>query len=192
MSKLTKFAENELKIHKSLIDKNDKSIILPYREEILSIIKKFDKQGYDEQGTIFAAKVIGTAIRNLLMEEIISPIIGDDNEWVLVTHTLYQNNRCSNVFKESKDAQPHYLDAIHWRLSDGRLYAGKALDSNNNIIQSKQYINLPFSPHTFIIDVTSKDENNIESDFYIKDQTQLDEVFKYYNRYEVSEQIVQQ
>ena len=117
----------------------------------------------------------------------------------------YQNNRCSALFKDGIESKAYYLDSIVWQGEEkwdtfaGRVY----MDTINfELISSRQYVIFPFKPKTFYIDVLKvpiakevaeiaelhyiEDGNNECYYYQLKDKTQLDEVFKYYDKYELS------
>lgn len=114
----------------------------------------------------------------------ISPIMCTEDEWNEVGDDIYQNNRCSALFKNSKNEEPHYLDAIVWKNQNGNTYTGSALNKSLEKIKSSQNVKIPFVPKTFYIDVIEKEVAPDDYDFYIKDEKQLNEVWKYYKHQE--------
>jgi len=105
----------------------------------------------------------------------------------------YQNLRCSALFKNGKNENPYYIDAVVFQGEDEfDLFTGKVEDVN-----SLQYIkDFPFEPKTFYIDVYkelyNKEKHGKNADIFtisnkdyvyrIKDRKQLEEVYKYYDK----------
>lgn len=174
--------------------------ILPFRTEIFALCEAFGKSGQSGGSAPFVATAISKAVQKLLLQDPISPITGGEAEWVEVGDGLFQNNRCSAVFKDAAN-RPYYLNAIVWKGVEewdtftGRVYLDK---ETTTMVRSKQYIQLPFKPKTFYIDVirvpiTKKEGENKKLHFiqgdnnecyysYIKNPEQLKAVWKYYIR----------
>jgi len=174
-------------------------IIIPFKKEILALCEAFGKSGQSGGSAPYTASAISRAVNKLLLHEPISDITGDECEWVDVTQigydsTMYQNNRCSSLFKNGINSRAHYLDAIVWQGEEehdsftGRVY----IDSNNfELISSSQYVNFPFKPKTFYIDVIKipivkelaesaglhyiEDKSNECYYYVLKDKKQLEE-----------------
>jgi len=133
------------------------------------------------------------------MHEPLGPILCTDDEWSDVSSmggmgdddVTFQNNRCSAVFKKGKDGKPYYLDAIVWKSQNGNTFTGNSiLDSKGRKMKNSQTIKLPFVPKTFYIDVIKTEWADKEETIkqkgggwwtsVIADETQLEEVWKYY------------
>lgn len=69
---------------------------------------------------------------------------------------MYQNSRCSSLFKDGIENEAYYLNAIVWKGEEdfdtftGRVYVD---DANFELIGSSQVVKFPFKPKTFYIDV---------------------------------------
>ena len=181
--------------------------VLPFRDEILALCHKFAKSSHSGGSAPYTAAVISMTLKNLLMYEPLYHITGEESEWNDVGgacggNAVYQNNRCSALFKDGVGSKAHYLDAIVWKGEEeydtftGMVYID---DKDFELISSRQYVKFPFKPKTFYVDVKrvpiSKEEaerrgmHYIEDGFgecyytVVKDTSQLDEVFEYYDRY---------
>jgi len=169
----------------------DKDLIIDKFEKVINdIIDISSKQGHSGTSAHFYANYLSTAIKNVLLFNPLSPITGDESEWVDVNEDSFQNNRIYSIFKDKKTGKCHYLDAIVWKgEKDGDTFTGKVEEVNSSL-----NIKFPFIPKTFYIDVVKvygdKDDDCIvdgDGKYYtykIKDEKQLDEVAEYYTEWE--------
>lgn len=149
------------------------------QENVMDLLSLFATQGHSGSSAPYCVD----CFRKLALFKPLSPIKCDDSEWMESSFSgddHYQNKRLSSVFKEGKDGKPYYIDAIVWCNQKGVTYSGSALNNRGIRIQSRQFIKLPFIPKTFYIDVIEKEIAKDDFEFYIKDETQLKEVFEYY------------
>lgn len=220
MTNTQKFAERELDIlSKSATDPDNRPIIEPFRSEILALCEAFGKSGQSGGSAPYTATALSQAVKKLCLQESICPVTGIDEEWVYVAdmgggknekECVYQNNRCSALFKDS-EGRCWYLDAVIWKEEDGNTYCGNALSKEGTPYHSKQFVkSFPFTPKTFYIDVVKEvlpeswtQEPFIEWDYYdqkvfeetgkkvwqkekykniIKSESQLKKVWKYYDQ----------
>lgn len=204
MSNLKDFAKREFEI---LRQNHPDSVVLGFENEIIKLIDKFGKSGQSGGSAPFYTSVIVKTIKSLLGYETITPITGQDSEWVwedMINREDFdnvQNNRCFALFKRP-DGTAYYLNAIvfqgeeDWNTftsSGGGVYIDESLtQSIGSCLDIKGF---PFVPKTFYIDVvkipiSSEDAESrgisytdINGESYytvLKDKTQLDEVFEYY------------
>jgi len=203
MTNTHKFAKQELDI---LAATTPDAIITPFAKEILALCEAFGNSGQSGGSAPFTASSISQAVKKLMLQEPICDITGHENEWCNVSEMydgsiVFQNSRCSALFKNGIDEKSHYLDAIVWKGVEnwdtftGRVYVD---DKDFELIGSRQYARLPFKPKTFYIDVIrvpitkkeaeSRDMHYIEGNFdecyytILKDPKQLEVVFKYYDK----------
>jgi hypothetical protein len=184
----------------------DSPIILPFKDEILALVDKFGESGQSGGSAPYTSGAISQAVKKLCMQEPICEITGEDEEWndcgEYGDEDTYQNNRCGAIFKKGIKGRAYYIDAIVWKgEEDYDTYLGSVEG-----ISSRQYIKFPFKPKKFYIDVIrvyaplaeieergldyyndsykDKDGNKVESYYYtvIKDKSQLEEVWKYYDK----------
>jgi hypothetical protein len=173
------FAKQEFKqIKRSDTEDNEMQDLI--EGNILELLEVFSKQGHSGSSAPYVVKMFS----KLAMFEPISPIEDLEEEWSDVDGDSYQNKRCSALFKEKETGKCYYLDAIIWREENDSGWNGSALDKSGKKITSRQYVNFPFYPKTFYVDVTSVEEPKDMWEFFIKDESQLEEVFRYYNRFE--------
>jgi len=165
---------------------------------VIELMEVFAKQGHSGM----SASIVRSVFHTLADFKPLGPITGEDKEWNDISdHSpapdglmSYQNKRCSEIFKDGKDGKPYTIGAIVWQGQESwDSFTGRVED-----IGCAHYIKLPFTPKTFRIDVIREpyDESNpkhkasndvVEGNdgkyvYFIKDMSQLDEVFEYYDR----------
>lgn len=183
------------------------AIVLDFEPEILALCEAFGRSGQSGGSAPYTAGAIEAAVKSLLLQETLAPITGEEQEWTDVRWGIqddtpcFQNNRCSALFKEGADAQAHYLYSIVWKGPEkydtftGRVYTPDL----SELISSSQLVkSFPFTPKTFHVDVVYilieeqdaearglhyiKHNDNSCTLSVIKDISQLEEVFEYYNK----------
>lgn len=183
-----KHAESELNI---LVKTVKYPILKPFIPEILALCEKFGKSGQSGGSAPITASVLANSIKKLCLQEPICEITGVDDEWINVTEynaaskdEWYQNKRCGAIFKNGKEGKPYYLDAIIWKNQDGFTYSGSSTLSDGSKVYSRQYIKkFPFAPKTFYIDRVDFEVAKDDWESTVKDEKQLQKVFKYYDRF---------
>lgn len=191
------FAETELDIlTKSATDPENRPIIEEFTPEIIALCKKFSKSGQSGGSAPFTARALSQAIEKLCLQEPIAPLTGADDEWCDITElndgeSMYQNNRCSAVFKDGKDGRAYYIDAIIKETQDGSRWSGwlwlskeDYLTGNKDLmVGGRMFIkSFPFTPKTFYIDVIEEEVAKDDWEMYLKDQKQLEAVYEYYDK----------
>lgn len=191
MSNTYKHAKRELDI---LFKNEPNSYLEEFQNEILALCDKFGKSGQSGGSATFTATDLTETIKKLCLQETITPIYNDENEWNEVAFDvfeIYQNNRCSSIFKNGKYNKAYYLDAIFTRTAQGDISSSSfwlnkedcLIGDINLKIKSYGYIkSFPFKPKTFYIDVIEEEitPNNFEK--WCVDASQLDAVYKYYDK----------
>ena len=176
------FAERELDI---LLKTTEDSAIRDFVPEILALVEKFKDSGQSGGSAPYTAHAISEAVKKLCLHEALCPITGIDEEWNDIAEqngrNMYQNKRCSALFKDGEDDNPYYLDGIVFKGEDiYDSFTGTVED-----ISSSQFIKeFPFVPKTFYIDVYKEILGEDDYIYKIKDRKQLDEVFEYYDKEE--------
>jgi len=157
------------------------------QESVLELIEVFSKQGHSGSSASFCIE----CFRKLALYKPLSPTKCNDSEWTDVGRGTFQNKRLSSVFKDGKEGNPYYIEAIVFRRQNGICFIGGDVKlSNGKSLGSSQFIHLPFTPKTFYIDVIETEwadrEETVEKvgggwwTSRIKDESQLKEVFEYY------------
>jgi hypothetical protein len=112
----------------------------------------------------------------------------DESEWIDVSFRsnepdMFQNKKCSALFKKNNDSRPYYIDAIIWRKQNGETLYGPVFDTYGKRISNSHYIKpLPFYPKSFYIDIVDEEDGS-----YVIKQSQLKEVFEYYDKRDYNE-----
>ena len=77
---------------------------------VLKLLEVFDKEGHSGSSAPYAISLFG----KLAAFEPAAPLTGDDWEWNEVGPGVFQNNRCSHVFKDVSrfDGKPYDIDAV--------------------------------------------------------------------------------
>lgn len=169
MSNLIKHAKVELKLA-GMFD-SDSDYDGELGKAVLELVEVFAKQGHSG----FSAISVVNLFNQVARYQPLLPLTGKDDEWNQPTEggtkNIFQNKRCSAVFKDGKDGIPHYLEAIIWQGEETH----DSFTGSVEGIQSRQNLKFPFRPKTFHIDVVKKN-----GDYFVKDKKQLDKVFKHY------------
>lgn len=135
MSKLIDFAKKEFE---NLGWPGDDEMQAAICGDILELIKVFSEQGHSST----TAPYVISRFKKLAMFEPISPLTGADDEWCEVTDGVFQNKRCSHVFK--KNGQAYDIDGKIFREKNGSCYTSK--DSRVNV-------EFPYWPESEYVDV---------------------------------------
>jgi len=204
MSNTKMFAEMELDIlTKSNTDPDNRPIIEQFIPEIIALCDKFGKSGQSGGSAPFTARALSSAIEKLCLQEPICPITGIDEEWIDITEInsgepMWQNKRCSALFKD-ENGEVMYVDAIVKRTQNDSSWSGSFwlnkkdyLSGNKDLmISNAQYVKeFPFTPKTFYIDVIEEEVAPDDWEMYLKDKSQLDEVFKYYKPRPITREVL--
>ena len=109
-------------------------------EAVLELVEKFAEQGHSG----FSAGHTVAIFKKVAMFEPLAPLTGDDSEWTEVTDGMFQNKRCSHVFKENGEA--YDIQGRIFRDPNGVTYTSKG---------SSVPVTFPYNPKSEIVDVES-------------------------------------
>lgn len=135
-SNLVKYAINELKAAGLYDEDSDYGGMLA--EAVVELIQKFSDQGHSG----FSAARTVQLFQKLAMFEPLLPLQGTDDEWNEVSDGVFQNKRCSHVFKEN--GKSHDINGIIFREPSGATYTGPG---------SRVPVTFPYVPKSEIVDV---------------------------------------
>jgi hypothetical protein len=159
---------------------------------VMELIEVFSKQGHSGM----SAPIVADLFKKLANYEPLGPITGKDEEWGEVVLSkndppLYQNKRCSALFKDGKDGKPHYIAAIVKRDQKGICWSGMAWlneedyksGDRSKMVGKHGYVkSFPFIPKTFYIDVKDVEVAPDDWESFVIDPSQLDAVWEYYDK----------
>ena len=147
------------------------------QENVIELLEVFSKQGHSGS----SAPYVASMFKKLALFEPIAALTGDDNEWNNnIDPGVFQNNRCSAVFKDVPDSKPYYLDALIWKTQNDGSFSGTAYLPDGTPVKSRQFISFPFIPKSFAIDVIEEEISKDDWLFKVKDSKQLDEALAYF------------
>lgn len=130
-SNLVQYAWREMQIVGGLDDEWQCEIV----DNILELIERFSKQGHS--GT--SARYVLECVTQLMNFQPLTPLTGENSEWDDVgmgEHECWQNNRFSEVFKDSRDGQAYW--------SQGRIFSDDGGQSWFTSRDSRVPIEFPF------------------------------------------------
>lgn len=105
---------------------------------VMKLIDVFADQGHSGM----SAEMAVSLFERLARFEPISPLTGEDDEWIEVGDGMFQNRRCSHVFKQNGEAYD----------SEGRVFRepnGSCYTSKN----SRVPVTFPYTPNRVYVDV---------------------------------------
>lgn len=104
--------------------------------DVMELIKVFAAQ--EHSGS--SAPLVTRLFSKLAMFEPLAPLTGADDEWVEVSKDLWQNKRCSHVFKDLERA--YDINGIIFEDSDGTRVTNK--DSHTTVT-------FPYTPESRVV-----------------------------------------
>lgn len=132
---LTSFAETELRTAGLFDADSDYGGMIG--EAVTELVNVFSKQGHSG----FSAHLCLDVFAKVAAFKPLGPLTGEDSEWHEVTDGIYQNNRCSRVFRENGAA--YDSEGVIWRDPDG-------LTSTN--FESRVPVTFPYTPSQRVVD----------------------------------------
>lgn len=139
MSNLEDFARSELQ-RAGMFDK-DSSYGGMLGDAVLKMVKVFADEGHSGYSAGMAIQLFERVARF----EPLSPLTGDDDEWMEVGGDCWQNVRCSHVFKDASGA--YDSQGRVFREPDGSCYTN---------INSRVPITFPYVPKIEYVDVAAE------------------------------------
>lgn len=111
-------------------------------EHVLDLLRVFSDEGHSGSTAPYTVNMF----KKLAMFEPLVPLTGENWEWSDVGNGVFQNKRCSRVFKQADrfDGQPYDLDGKVFREPNGSCYTSK---------DSMVPITFPYTPKTEYVDV---------------------------------------
>ena len=147
---LIQYAKNELDCIGMTADGDEYNAMM--RNHILHMVEEFAKEGHSG----FSANYAISCLQKLLKFEPLSPLTGKDDEWNYVgdlgDNPVYQNKRCSRVFKDT-DSKAYDIDGyVFWSWATDE--QGDKYKSYYTNQKSRKYIEFPYTPTTEYVEDT--------------------------------------
>jgi hypothetical protein len=113
-------------------------------KHVLELLKVFSDEGHS--GT--TAPYTVNMFKKLAMFEPLVPLTGEDWEWNECGNGVFQNKRCSRVFKQADrfNGQAYDIEGKVFREPSGACYTGA---------ESRVLVTFPYTPKTEYVDVQS-------------------------------------
>jgi hypothetical protein len=142
MSNMLKWAEQELKFAGYDINDPEDGPNRWLAEGTLELLKVFDEQGHSGSSAPYAVALF----EKLAMWKPIAPLTGEDDEWMEVGESTWQNRRNSAVFKK-EDGQAYWMDGrVFWEwFSSPDIDDGKPYKSHYTSRDSRVNITFPWT-----------------------------------------------
>jgi hypothetical protein len=111
-------------------------------DDLIELLAVFSAQGHSG----FSASYATSAVEKLMRFEPLGPLTGDDDEWNEVGDGVFQNRRCSHVFKQADrfNGQAYDIEARIFREPSGACFTGR---------DSFVPITFPYTPKREYVDV---------------------------------------
>lgn len=125
-------------------------------EHVIKLLEVFSNEGHSGSSAPYAINLF----EKLAKFEPIMPVTGEDWEWNEVGDGVFQNNRCSRVFKQHDrfDGQPYDIDGkVFWNWSE---YEGELVKTFYTNRDSLTIITFPYKPTTEYVFIPTEEYPN--------------------------------
>lgn len=146
---MLQYAKDELDRIGMTADSDECNIAM--RNHILHMVDEFSREGHSG----FSANYTIKCLKKLLRFEPLSPLTGEDDEWTDISYLsndpIYQNKRCSRVFKGKDGVCYDNSGYVYWRWAtdeSGKKYK----DYFTSGVGSRKIVTFPYSPTTEYIE----------------------------------------
>lgn len=106
---------------------------------VMKMLRQFSAEGHSG----FSASIAIHLFEKLARFEPITPLTGADDEWTQVDDGIWQNKRCSRVFKDA-DGRAYDSQGIVFREPSGACFTSS---------DSRVYVTFPYTPKVQYVDV---------------------------------------
>lgn len=108
-------------------------------EAVMKMVKVFADEGHSGASAPMAMRIF----EKVAMFEPLTPLTGEDSEWNEVGPGVFQNNRCSHVFKDEKSGA-YDIEGKIFREPDGCCFTS---------FDSRVAVTFPYTPKREYVDV---------------------------------------
>lgn len=109
------------------------------QESVLELLEVFARQGHSG----FSGPYCIGLFCKLARFEPLSPLTGADEEWTEVSDGLWQNKRCSHVFKD-KEGRAYDIEGVVFGESNGSSFLSN---------ESRVFVTFPYTPTKKYVDL---------------------------------------
>jgi len=131
-------AEAEMRIAGLYDADSDYGGMIP--DAVLKMMRVFAEEGHSGS----SAPLVISIFQKLARFEPLTPLTGADDEWAEPSPGVFQNVRCSHVFKDGADGRAYDINGKIFRYPNGACYTGS---------DSRVFVDFPYVPTREIIDV---------------------------------------
>lgn len=139
-SALVTHAERELRLAGLFSEDSDYGGMMG--DAVLAMIRQFSKEGHSG----FSAGMAVSLFEKLARYQPLTPLTGEDWEWMQVDDDTWQNTRCSHVFKTTERGA-YDIDGRVFREPDGACYTG-----SDSVVP----VTFPYTPTREYVDVEAQ------------------------------------
>lgn len=112
-------------------------------ESVLKMVRVFAEEGHSG----YSAKLALAMFERLADWQPLTPLTGGDGEWNEVSDGVWQNRRCSRVFKET-DGRAYDIEGRIFREPNGACFTNR---------ESRVYVTFPYLPTREYVDVPGEE-----------------------------------
>lgn len=114
-------------------------------DAVMKMVKVFAEE--DHSG--FSARMAISLFEKVARYEPLTPLTGEDDEWFEPMEGMWQNKRCSHVFKDRKDGPAYDINGRVFRDPDGSCWTNS---------DSRVTITFPYTPASETVDRPAEEE----------------------------------
>jgi hypothetical protein len=143
-SKYIKFAKQEFQALGYDLNDKEEGPNKWIMENVFELLNVFSKQGHSGSSAPYCV----SCFEKLALWEPLSPLNGNDDEWSEVSKDVWQNLRCSHVFKGA-DGRAYDINGKVFREPNGNCFTSG---------DSRVYVTFPYTPKTEYVDMEGDKE----------------------------------
>ena len=85
--------------------------------ELITLLVEQAKDGFNVSPSV-------KTLTNMLNRSYINPLTGEDDEWMEISDGVYQNLKCSRIFKDKNlfDGKPYYTEGKAFSIDGGKSF----------------------------------------------------------------------
>ena len=156
MSNLVQYAKDEF-ARIPLSNHEDDDMDIAMRKHVIHMVKEFSKEGHSG----FSANYAISCLKRLLAYKPLTPLTGEDDEWMEVSDDTLQNKRYCAVFKNIKTGKAYNIDGkVFWEWYTNE-ETGERFKSYFTCYESRVDVEFPYDvPDSPIYEERKTDESS--------------------------------